>query len=164
MPKPPKGSSQLRKGRISLPGTIYFITKNTLERLEEGLPYEAGVLLAEGVPEIIMDSLEWLEEQGNLEWLAYVIMPDHLHLLFKLKEQEPLSKIMYRFSHFTSRQINLKQERQGSIWQEGYYDRAIRDEDELQKAFTYIHNNPVKAGYVDEINDWAWLYPKLSGK
>ena len=161
MTKSPKGSSQLRKGRISLPGTIYFITKATLERLENGVSYKAGVLLTDGVPEIITGSLKWLEEQDYLELLAYTIMPDHIHLLFKLKEKESLSKVLQKFGSFTGRQICLKLDRPGGIWQEGYYDRAIRDEEELQRAFAYILNNPIKAGYVTDLIDWPWLYPEM---
>jgi REP element-mobilizing transposase RayT len=129
--------------------------------LEEGSDYKAGVLLGEGVPETIKGSLDWLEAKGYVEWLAYVIMPDHLHLLFKLLEPVPLSKVLQRFSQYTGRQIGLRLERQGGIWQESYFDRAIRNEDELQRAFAYIKNNPVKAGYIEEAGDWPWLFPKM---
>lgn len=150
------------------------------------------------MPEIIKSSLEYLEVKNYVEWQAYVIMPDHVHLLFSLKEPEPLSKLIQKFSQFTSRQIGLlyrernfhpqdssfspgignrslshkenqsglevspteQLSKQGGIWQEGYFDRAIRNEEELQKAFAYIQNNPVKAGYVQDKIDWPWLFPK----
>ncbi len=156
---PPRGLVQLRKGRVSLSGTAYFITKTTEERLGQADPFLQGLLMAEGVPEIIVNCLQWLENEGSIELVAYVIMPDHVHVLFQLGEKEGLQKVMQRFAGFTGRQIGLKLERSGIVWQKGYYDRAIRNEDELQKAYDYIANNPVKAGYVENIIDWPWLYP-----
>ena len=106
MTKPEKGVSQLRKGRISLAGTAYFITKNLQARLREDQPFSDGLLTNEGVAEIIINSLRFFENKGNIEVIAYVVMPDHLHLAFVLKEAESLSTTLERFFSYTSHAIN----------------------------------------------------------
>jgi len=158
MPFPPRGTSQLRKGRVSLPGTIYFITKSATIRLEKEAPYTEGILMGEGIPEIIADSLKWLEEHEFFEIIAYVIMADHIHLLFQLSEKESLQKVMLRFGAHTGREIAQKLGQTGHIWQNTYYDRAIRSEEELSIATTYIIENPIKAGYAETSDNWRWLY------
>jgi putative transposase len=158
MSLPPKGSNQLRKGRFSQVGTIYFITKTANHRLPKHEPPEKGVFMYEGVPEIIIGSLEWLDSQNKIDLIAYVIMPDHIHVLFVLNEGQDLAKVMMRFAGFTGKQISAKLHLAGGVWQSGYYDRALR-EDELEIAYKYIYENPLKAGYGENVSDWKWLYP-----
>lgn len=114
--------------------------------------------MQEDIPEIIIDSLKWLEEKGSIQLIAYVIMPDHLHLLFQLGEKESLQKLMQSFGGFTGKAISKKLEHSRPVWQNTYYDRAIRNEEELYRTITYIQENPVKAGYVEEPGEWPWLY------
>jgi putative transposase len=160
MTRPIKGSYLLREGRVSIGGNVYFITKSTLARLQENQDYRQGLLMGEGIPEIIESSLQWLENDKFIQNIAYVIMPDHIHLLFKLGENNTLPHTMLRFGRHTGRQIAKKLGRQGAVWQESYFDRAVRNDEELKKAFDYIMNNPIKAGYVEDASDWKWLYPQ----
>lgn len=159
MSLPPKGTSQLRKGRVSITGTAYFITKATRKRLEADQPYHTGLLISPGVPEIIINSLEYLHNKAELNLIAYTIMPDHLHLLFTLGEKQILSKLLDRFFGFTGHEITRVLNWQEPFWQAGYYDRALRTEEEVETVYKYIIENPVKAGYVVEAKDWNWLYP-----
>jgi len=158
MTLPPKGLGQLRKGRQSQTGRNYFITKSALQRLAEDEPAEQGILMGEGIPELIGESLQWLHNKEYIYLLAYVVMPDHIHILFNLGQEKSLSRVMQQFGNFTGRRIAAKLGRAGSVWQESYYDRALRDELELEQAYGYIVQNPVKAGYVHEPEEWPWLY------
>lgn len=160
MTLPLKGVNQLRKGRVSIDGINYFVTKTTKQRLDRDEDYNNGILMSKGIPEIITGSLEWLHNKGHIHRLSDVIMPDHIHFLFTLGEGQELSKVMRRFFTYTSSQINQQLGRQGELWQSGYYDRALRNEEELEKAYRYILENPYKAGYVEEVVDWPWLYPQ----
>jgi putative transposase len=70
---------------------------------------------------------------------AWVIMPNHLHLLFK--PMVPLEKLIQAWKSVSAKQIA-----QGSIWQRNYRDTMIRDFDHFANAVRYIRRNPVKAG------------------
>ena len=69
---------------------------------------------------------------------AWVIMPNHVHLLFK--PLIPLPKLIEAWKSVSARAIG-----QGSIWQRNYRDTLIRDEDHFINAVRYIRNNPLKA-------------------
>src|SRR5216110_1270793 len=82
----------------------------------------------------------------------FMIMPDHLHFIIWIKldaEKTPsLSEIIQAYKSITAvewlkylRENNINEE--GYIWQKGYYDRIIRDEQELANTRLYIENNPI---------------------
>ena len=59
--------------RYSVPNTPYFVTTATLNRY----PYFASARLAQ----IVVDNLRFYEQRGDFELVAFVVMPNHLHLL-----------------------------------------------------------------------------------
>ncbi len=74
---------------------------------------------------------------------AWVIMPNHVHLLFK--PMVPLEKLIQAWKSVSAKQIA-----QGSIWQRNYRDTMIRDFDHFANAVRYIRRNPGKAGLSDD--------------
>lgn len=79
-----------------------------------------------------------LYDQGTLaEHHAWVIMPNHLHLLFTPKH--PLEKLMRKWKGISARRIG-----QGSIWQRGYRDTLIRNARHFGNGVRYIRRNPIK--------------------
>lgn len=94
---------------------------------------------------------------------AYCVMPNHIHLLVKpLPEADgeycKLSTIVQRLKSYTSKEINRVLNRQGRVWNEDYFDRYIRDEDDYYHAVNYILHNPVKAGLATQPEDWKYCY------
>jgi len=87
---------------------------------------------------------------------AYVIMPDHAHLLFTPLHGWTLAKIQQGLKGFTSWEINGVLGRRGRFWQDESFDHLIRDEVDWLDKFTYIHNNPVKAGLVERPEDYPF--------
>jgi len=140
-------SSDLRKGRFSAPGLVYFITSN--------VAHKRPLLLPEG-REIVIASLKWARDNGRIWLLGYVIMDDHFHCLYMLREGHSLSKVMNNLKRHVSRQINLQSQVLGQFWQEGYHDHAIRDLDDFWHHFHYMHNNPVRRGWVERAEDYLW--------
>jgi REP element-mobilizing transposase RayT len=57
-----------------------------------------------------------------------------------------LSDVMRVIKGSSARQINLLKAEHGSIWQQSFHDRVIRDETHLQATIAYIHENPVREG------------------
>jgi len=75
---------------------------------------------------------------------AWVVMPNHVHLLLSLTEDISLESIVTSWKRFTSRSIG-----HGPLWQRDYFDRLIRDWDHFINVVRYIRNNPAKAKLPD---------------
>lgn len=147
MPKPESPHrSALRKGRVSLPNQAYFITKCAL------LP----VLGKGDCAEIVVQSLLWARDAGWWRILGFAVMPDHYHLAMALGEAKDLSYVMYSIDRFTATQMNKLLGRTGSLWEEGFYDHAIRDRRDFDDILEYIHSNPVAAGLAEDIASWPF--------
>ncbi len=93
-------------------------------------------------------------EAGHAETLAFVVMPDHFHWLMALSGSRPLSVCVNTVKAFSARQINRRLGRQGRVWQTGFYDRAVRRDDDLVCVARYIIANPLRAGIVKSVRDF----------
>jgi len=106
-------------------------------------------------------------------------MPTHIHAVLWPEENAKLSNIVRDFKRFTSRALSreIKQRneqhylrifskaRQNNraqdvskyqVWQEGYHPEAIFTSKFAREKINYIHNNPVKAGFVSQPEDWEY--------
>lgn len=93
--------------------------------------------------------------------IAYTILSNHFHLLFKLLNgNSGISKIMKNIKGRSSIYINRELNRTGKLWQDESYDRWIRDDIELYFVIKYILENPVSAGLVDCWKKWEFTYCK----
>jgi REP element-mobilizing transposase RayT len=150
--EPARGSRQLRKGRVSLPGTFYFVTSccEGKRRLFDDADNA----------QVIFDCLDWLAAHELLDLHFAVVMPDHIHLVFELPEARELSAVMKSFKQFTSRTIGKRTGLPGVVWQEGYYDHAIRRTESLADIIKYCWFNPVRAGLVKDPSEYPWWRSK----
>ncbi len=90
--------------------------------------------------------------------LAFCIMSNHIHLLFKLLPGAPeLKKVMQDLKKYTGLHSNRLLGREGNFWEEESYDHIVRD-GELERIRTYILNNPVKAGLAPRWAEWPWTF------
>lgn len=76
---------------------------------------------------------------------AFVIMPNHVHLSVTPHPGWELGKLSQSWKGFTSRQINQRLSRQGTLWQHDSFDRIVRHEEHFVKVIRYIAGNPEKA-------------------
>ena len=76
---------------------------------------------------------------------AWVIMPNHVHLLLSMREAIDLGKTVGSWKRFTSAKTNRQNHSSGPVWQKDYFDRLIRDWDHFINVARYIRRNPVKA-------------------
>jgi REP element-mobilizing transposase RayT len=76
---------------------------------------------------------------------AWVIMPNHVHLLLSLGELIDLGETVASWKRFTAKKINRQRDGSGPVWQKDYFDRLIRDWDHFLNVARYIRRNPVKA-------------------
>ena len=99
----------------------------------------------------------FISKDSNLYGLvAFAIMPNHVHLLFK--QEESLSKTMQILKGSSSIAINRLLNRKGRFWEVNYYDRAIRNENHFLTVYDYIQNNPLKANLKDAKNRFYGIY------
>ena len=132
-------AQDLRKGRYSEPNRLYLVTAVTLNRNPVFRNLRAARVLINTMRS------EFLHNQVNT--YAYVVMPDHFHWLLQLNE-ESLSQVVGRVKRLTSRQIGR------AIWQDGFHDRAVRQEEDLKNMARYVIANPLRAGLVESIGDY----------
>ena len=105
------------------------------------------------VAEIVRNSLQKFDGE-RYKLIAWVIMANHVHLLLRPLNAWTLEKILQSFKSFTASQANKILNRSGKFWMREYFDRYLRDYEHFKKAFRYIENNPVKAGFCEKPEDW----------
>ena len=84
-------------------------------------------------------------EGERYEMLAFVIMPNHVHALFRPLGQHRVQDLCGSWKVFTAQKIQRYLGRQGGLWQKETFDRIIRDESYFRTAVRYIAQNPIKA-------------------
>jgi len=143
-------SRALRRGRVSERNRIYLVTFRSVGRR----PLFADLTLGN----IVASEIYRLDSSGLTKAFAFVLMPDHVHWLFGLCGAKSLSNVVRSLKGRSSRQINRARNENGSIWQSGFHDRALRHVESLREAGFYIINNPVRAGLVKQWRDYPLLY------
>ncbi len=88
--------------------------------------------------------------------LAYCILPDHLHIVLVPREPWAIPQVMQSIKGFSSREINRAWGTNGRLWQPGYYDRMIRDDEQLRTVVNYVEFNPVEAKIVATPQEYRW--------
>jgi REP element-mobilizing transposase RayT len=95
------------------------------------------------------------EERKFYELCAWVVMPNHVHLLVLSKTSVPV--LMRWLKGSTARFANRILHRTGQpFWQDETYDHYLRNADQLSRAVAHIEANPVSAGLVDRAESWPW--------
>jgi putative transposase len=103
---------------------------------------------------LMLDTLKHYDGTGY-QLHAYVVMPDHMHLLFTPFEsvEKSVQLIKGGFSFRAKRELEWK----GEIWQKGFTDHRIRDVEDWQKHLAYVQNNPVNAHLVSDAALYEFL-------
>lgn len=88
---------------------------------------------------------------------AIVVLPDHLHCLWRLPENDKDFSTRWRLiKRYFSMEINtlINHRKEKEVWQRRFWEHIIRDENDWKKHMDYIHYNPVKHGLVKSPTDW----------
>ncbi|MDI1232436.1 MAG: transposase [Methylobacter sp.] len=140
--------SQLRIGRHSEPHRAYFVTTTLDERKQR---YFADFHCAR----LVVKEMRFLHGANDVNSLAWVIMPDHVHWLFQLTENKSLSDVMKYFKARSAQRVNGYLKRQGRLWQNAFHDHAIRKDEDIKAIARYIVANPLRGGLVEHIGDYS---------
>lgn len=148
--------SELLKGRYSKPQHMYHVTICT----EKRAPWFNNLFCGR----VLVQQMMNLHNQDHVTSMAWVIMPDHLHWLFQLNNNLSLSDVMKNLKAKSAIKINQMLHRKGVFWQKGFYDHALRKEEDIKKIARYIVANPLRAGLVGDIGNYAlWDAAWVSG-
>ncbi len=143
--------------RIWSSGQIYFFTVNLAQR-------RGNDLLIKHV-DSLREAFTKVKRLRPFIIHAIVILPDHLHCLWQLPENDCDYSTRWRLikSEFSKRisygeGISTSRLRKGErgLWQRRYWEHQIRDERDFKAHVKYIQNNPVKHGYAQRAEDWAY--------
>lgn len=107
------------------------------------------------IGKIVEDALLYFDGE-RYRLIAWVVMPNHVHVVIEMFEGFMLSRIVQSWKSFTANAANKVLGRQGAFWQPDYFDRFIRGAEHLERAVNYVEYNPVKAGLVEMREDWLF--------
>lgn len=141
--------------------------KHIQQELDKG--YGSCVLRNPNIATIVVNA--WKHFDGKrYDLVAYVVMPNHVHVLIKTYVGFPLSGVIHSWKSFTGHKIESYLKNSGrdarapgkgsKTWQNEYFDRFIRDERHFVQTIAYIHENPVKAGLCRKASEWPWSSAK----
>jgi REP element-mobilizing transposase RayT len=147
-PRPRPGHRALRIGRASIPNQVYVVTFVTRDRI--GWFREFAMARAASASRVAA------VRATDAELLAWVLMPDHAHLLLKLGSRWPLPRIVQSAKAAMALAANRILGRRGSLWARAYHDHALRAEEDVAAAARYIVRNPVRAGLASRCGDYPY--------
>jgi len=125
--------------------SLHFITFSCFHRLP--------LLDVPGAGESFEAVLEQTRARHGARVYAYVVMPEHVHLLVNEPPAIVLAQFLKAVKQVTSHKLRGPREK---FWQARYYDSSVRGEKARSEVIRYIHRNPVARGLVAKPEDWAW--------
>jgi len=87
---------------------------------------------------------------------AWTFLPDHWHAICAPVYPRTISLLMKSFKNSSTILINRRRGERSEWWQARFFDRALRTVNEYNEKVEYIHMNPVRAGLVQQAEDWPW--------
>jgi len=157
LPRPRK-----RLKRRETLGGVRYITFSCYQRFPLlGHPLIRGVFVR---------ALYDVRSQTGLEVFAWVVMPEHVHLMLRPPEGVALDAILKTLKQSVAQTVIARWKKleadilesitvrgRARFWQRGGgFDRNVRDRSELAREIRYIHRNPLERGLVQRPEDWAW--------
>ena len=148
---------------------LYFITTTIVDW--------QNVFMSLRMFEMVIDSLKCCIVHRRLHLHGYVIMPNHAHYILSTEQPKELSEIVRDYNRFTSQQIITQLgemhseeilskfreaatiDRRGNshkVWQDGFHPIAIETEVFFREKLNYLHENPVRKGFVELPEHWKF--------
>jgi len=149
----------MRYRRAEIAGGTYFFTVVTYKR-QPFLTHPENI-------ELLRVVFRKVKNQLPFEINAIVILPDHIHCLWTLPPEDFDYSTRWKMikAHFsrncqikTQEIVSQSRQKKGekAVWQRRFWEHYIRDENDFERHFDYIHFNPVKHGLVNAVKDWEY--------
>lgn len=104
----------------------------------------------------MIEIIDMVKSEKKFEIYAYCLMTNHVHLFIKEQNSGDIKKIMHKLLTRYVGWYNFKYQRSGSLIGNRYKSEPIEDESYYLTLVRYIHQNPIKAGIVENIKDYRW--------
>ena len=108
------------------------------------------------VAELMVATILRYRDAGEFDVHEYVVMPDHIHLLLSVKDEQKLARAMQLIKGGFSHSLRNSGTSLRAVWQPRYYDRRVRDPEEYVHTTKYILENPVRKGLVGSASDYPY--------
>lgn len=159
------------KYKADNPEGIYFTTSTIVQWID--------LFTRKELQEVVIDSLNYCQQEKGLIIFAWSLMPSHLHLIAAAKGKNSLSDIMRDFKKHTSKKLvktieEINESRSSwlmsafefagrpdrkikdfKVWQDGFHPEELITNRFIDQKLDYVHNNAVVAGFVNEPHHYA---------
>ncbi len=126
----------------------YFVTSRTWQGRR--------LFIGTEICEMFVGSLLGYREQGHYALHAFVLMPEHFHLLITPAESVTLERAAQFIKGGSAHRIPEERKLAFPVWQRGFTDHRIRDVGDYETHVQYIEQNPVRRGLVSSAQEYAW--------
>ena len=150
----PEGADVGRIARRVRQAGVYFVTTDTWQK--------HPVFINTALANIVVEQILSCRDRGFYKLHAFVLMPDHLHLLLTPGETTTVERAMQMIKGGSAHRIGLERPNKFPIWDNGFHDRWMRDAEEYRGSKRYIDRNPVEAKLVERPKDY--VLSSASGK
>jgi putative transposase len=146
-----------RLARLVVPGLPHHVTQRGNGR--------AQTFFGDADYALYRDLLAQACREANVDVWAWVLMPNHVHLVLAPRDEDGLRRALAPAHRRYAGHIHARQQRTGHFWQ-GRFGAVVMDEAHLCAALAYIAQNPVRARLVQHATDWRWssVHAHLSGQ
>jgi putative transposase len=138
----------LKPTRNLNPHGTYFVTFSTWQRHR--------LFVVESYVRLFLKTLYVYRRQGRFELHAFVLMPEHVHLLLTPAQSITLERSIQFIKGGYSHALGEGLGRKAEVWQRGFTDHRIRDAEDFDIHRGYIHENPVRSGLVNAASDYRY--------
>jgi putative transposase len=108
-----------------------------------------------GLVEAVLSQIRQSAAQFGFALIAYCFMPDHLHLLLAAESEDAdLPSFVKRFKQLTG--FAFKKAHAQPLWQPGYHDRILRDDEATVAVARYILENPIRGGLARHVGEYQF--------
>jgi putative transposase len=109
-------------------------------------------------------ALAEMRQKQGFTLTAWVFLPDHWHAIIYPPHPLSISQAMSAIKVSSMVAINSGRREKGELWQERFFDHALRTVKKYGEPVEYIHRNPVKRGLAERLEDWKWSsFPEYAG-
>jgi REP element-mobilizing transposase RayT len=140
---------------LNLPGALHFVTGNFLDR--------ATVFTEPACCNAFLEELHAIDQEWPSKLIAYVLMPDHFHLIGNPRDGRikefvgTLKSLSAKTIIKATRRIRFSANADGhQVWQESFKAIPLWSSWMIWQKINYIHANPVRAGIVKSAKDYRW--------
>jgi putative transposase len=138
----------LKPTRLISPPGSYFVTSTTWQRRR--------LFVVENIARLFLKTLYGYRRQGRYELHAFVLMPDHFHLLLTPANDITLERAMQLIKGGFSHAMGEERGRGKAVWERGFTDHRIRDVQDFEHHRDYVHANPVEDRLVERACDYRY--------